>query len=149
MKDGSYFGDTVASENISKYKIVKPNYYAYNPSRINVGSIALNDSDEIGCVSPMYVVFRLKDDSLDKHYLLWLLKSTSMRNIIADASYGSVRQQLRFKDLSRLRIPILESKELDEFRHLIMELDEIEIKSTKLRTKIESILDKLVKKSEK
>ena len=30
---------TVASEDITKYKIVRTNDFAYNPARINVGSI--------------------------------------------------------------------------------------------------------------
>ena len=34
-----YFESTVHSENISNYKVVRKNQFAYNPSRINVGSI--------------------------------------------------------------------------------------------------------------
>ena len=39
-----YFEGTVHSDNISNYKIVRKNQFAYNPSRVNVGSIeALNE----------------------------------------------------------------------------------------------------------
>ena len=36
-----YFGKEVASKERGTYKIVPKGYFAYNPSRINVGSIAL------------------------------------------------------------------------------------------------------------
>ena len=52
-----YFDKSVASDNTANYKIVRKGNFAYNPSRINVGSIALLESYEIGILSPMYVVF--------------------------------------------------------------------------------------------
>lgn len=43
----------VASDDTSNYKVVKKDDFAYNPARINVGSIARLTSFEIGIVSPM------------------------------------------------------------------------------------------------
>ena len=54
---GAHFTKQVASEDTSNYKVIDKNFFAYNPSRINVGSLALNKKDTLGCVSPMYVVF--------------------------------------------------------------------------------------------
>ena len=52
------FGDyKLASKDLTNYKIVKKGDFAYNPSRINVGSIGqLNDYD-VGIVSPIYSFF--------------------------------------------------------------------------------------------
>ena len=48
-----YFTKQVFSKNLSKYIVVKPLSFAYNPARINIGSIGLNTFDFVGCVSPV------------------------------------------------------------------------------------------------
>ena len=50
-----YFNKDVASKDKTTYKIVPRGYFAYNPSRINVGSIAWQNSAERVIVSPLYV----------------------------------------------------------------------------------------------
>ena len=45
----------------SNYKVVKKNDFAYNPSRINIGSIALSTAD-VCIISPMYIVFHVSED---------------------------------------------------------------------------------------
>ena len=52
---------SVASDDTSSYKIVKKNNFAFNPARINVGSIARLTTFDRGIVSPMYICFRTKD----------------------------------------------------------------------------------------
>lgn len=51
------FDRTVASEDASNYKIVRKGQFAYNPSRVNVGSLDLLRNFDEGILSPMYVVF--------------------------------------------------------------------------------------------
>jgi type I restriction enzyme M protein len=111
-KDGfvlsdTYFEKRVASADTANYKIVRPGSFAYNPSRINVGSLALNDRNESGSVSPMYVVFEIKNEGrLLPAYLYFLLKSDKFNEQILRLAQGSVRQQLRFKDLVSIEIPV-------------------------------------------
>lgn len=62
-----YFSHNIHSTELSKYKIVYKNYFAYNPARINVGSIALNENFEEGLLSPMYVVFKTKKNIWAKY----------------------------------------------------------------------------------
>ena len=59
-----YFEGTVHSQNISNYKIVRKNQFAYNPSRINVGSIDILTAYDEGALSPMYVVFEVNGSKL-------------------------------------------------------------------------------------
>ena len=100
------FENRIASKNISNYKMVRKGYFAYNPSRINIGSIAYMDKDEVGQVSPMYVVFKSKtNDILDK-YLQHVLKSKKGIELINLYSIGSVRNTLRFENLCNIRIPL-------------------------------------------
>lgn len=111
-KDGfvlssEYFDKQVASTDISNYKIIRPGYFAYNPSRINVGSLAFNNSAKIGAVSPMYVVFSIRESaSLSADYLFSLLKSEKLNELILQLAQGAVRQQLRFSDLEIIKIPL-------------------------------------------
>ena len=46
-------------------KIVRPNEFAYNPARINVGSIAYNDLKKSVRVSPLYVIFKTNEKICD------------------------------------------------------------------------------------
>ena len=102
-----YHSEQVASADTKSYKVIRNEYFAFNTSRINVGSIALNSTENIGCVSPMYVSFKIvKPNELNSKYLLLLLKSDEFKNIINNESYGAVRKQLRFNDLCKIEIPI-------------------------------------------
>jgi len=47
------------SKDLSKYQLIEKGDFAYNPYRINVGSIGLVSNGIRGLVSPAYVVFRL------------------------------------------------------------------------------------------
>lgn len=55
-----YFSKEVASKDRTTYKIVPQGYFAYNPSRINVGSVDWQDCEERVIVSPLYVVFSVE-----------------------------------------------------------------------------------------
>jgi type I restriction enzyme S subunit len=59
------FARVVASEDLSNYKIISRGDFAYNPSRINVGSLARLDDYEEGLLSPMYVAIK-EQDAIEK-----------------------------------------------------------------------------------
>ncbi len=106
VNTSEYFDKQVASDDIANYKVVASRCFAYNPSRINVGSIALNSKNESGAVSPMYVVFSVSDDALSSDYLFALLKSEKLNREFNRVAQGGVRVQVRFKDLAELQIPL-------------------------------------------
>lgn len=115
------FDEEVASKNTNQYKIVLQNSFAYNPSRINVGSIALNKSNKIGCVSPMYVVFRISAKNLlNEKYLYWLFQSKCFKKQIKNHAFGSVRQTVKFVDFCKIVIPL---PKIDEQKRIIEELE--------------------------
>lgn len=66
---------------ISKYTIVPKGNIAYNPSRINIGSIAMYSDDEPCVVSPMYSVFRVTNTSkvLPEYLMLWFGRTEFQR----------------------------------------------------------------------
>ena len=64
-------------EDIKAYKIIHKNDFAYNPARINVGSIAKYNGDEPCMISSLYVCFTA-DKRLDNEWLMQLLKTPKM-----------------------------------------------------------------------
>lgn len=89
-----------------KYHIVEENWLAYNPYRVNVGSIGIKTPElKGGYISPAYVVFSCKETLLPE--FLWLmLKSSFFNSLIKDSTTGSVRQTLHFDKLACIKAPI-------------------------------------------
>lgn len=100
------FERRVASADLSNYKTVRRGQYAYNPSRINVGSIARLDGWDEGVLSPMYVVFRLDEDKVTSDYFLHWLNSHEARQRIKKSAQGSVRETVSFSEFTAITIPL-------------------------------------------
>ncbi|NDO40870.1 hypothetical protein FMM66_00005, partial [[Clostridium] cocleatum] len=96
----------VASTNTSNYKIVKKNQYAYNPARINVGSIARLKNFDIGIVSPMYIIFELNTTRITYTYFDIFLQSTTFKKQLLKKLEGSVRQCLTFSGMQNMSIEL-------------------------------------------
>lgn len=105
IKQSEQFEDrTVASENKSNYKVVTEGCFAYNPARINVGSIALLSTYKIGIISPMYVCFKTKSN-LNSEYLNFYYQSGFFYKELQKKLEGSVRQCLTYENMSEILIP--------------------------------------------
>jgi type I restriction enzyme S subunit len=114
------FDKQVFSADTGNYKRVGFHDLAYNPSRINVGSVAMCEDKDGGAVSPMYVIVRSKSGLLP-HYLLRFLKSEAGLHQIRHRCEGAVRFQLKFRDLCA--IPIL-APPLTQQERIVKLLDE-------------------------
>ena len=92
----------------SNYKIVDVNQFGYNPSRINLGSIALK-TDKKCIVSPMYIVFKIDNPTklIPEYLMLWLSRSEFRRSTQFYTS-GSVRDTFGFSEMQEVEIPIPE-----------------------------------------
>jgi len=100
------FERQVASSDLSNYKVVTSGQYAYNPSRINVGSIARLDNWDVGVLSPMYVVFKLNETKVNSDFFLHWLKSHEAKQRIRKSAQGSVRETVSFTDLRAIPFPL-------------------------------------------
>lgn len=106
VKQSEQFEDrTVASEDTSNYKIVKRNNFAYNPARINVGSIARLTKFNVGIVSPMYVCFRTKDGIIPE-YMEAFFTSQQFFYEMMKRLEGSVRLCLSYEGLCNIPVYI-------------------------------------------
>ena len=135
-----YFSKDVASKDRTTYKIVPRGYFAYNPSRINVGSVDWQSCEDRVIVSPLYVVFR-GNDKLDQRYLLHYLKSDIALTLIKARASGSVRDNLKFSILSEFPINL---RPIEEQQKIADTLDRID-RVIKLREEEIETLDNLVK----
>ena len=135
-----YFGKEVASKDKTTYKIVPYGYFAYNPSRINVGSVDWQRCEAQVIVSPLYNVFSVSDE-LDCQFLYYFLKSNIGRQMIRAKAAGSVRDNLKLDMLKEMTIP---DSSLDDQRHCVATLDNLQY-LIQLRKKQLAELDNLVK----
>ena len=94
--------------NLKPYKIVNDGDFVYNPSRLNIGSLAYRDSG-LCIVSHLYVVFRLKDNSrgiLLEEFLLLYFKRKEFLRMIDYLNFGSQRPEFNFFDMCEIKIPL-------------------------------------------
>ncbi|SFB64216.1 restriction endonuclease subunit S [Azotobacter beijerinckii] len=113
-----YFSKEVFSKDISNYKVVSPGQFAYNPSRINVGSIDYLRHGNPVLVSPLYIVFEgIRDIYAD--YLLRYLKSRWGNAQIRANTEGAVRDSLKFKGLESIKLPLPSLDDQIRIAHLL------------------------------
>jgi type I restriction enzyme S subunit len=112
INQAEQFEREVASADVSNYKIVRKGQFAYNPSRVNVGSLDLLRKFDIGILSPMYVVFETDQKNLIPEYLFYLLKTNWFYGHIPMFVQGSVRDSLSFDGLCGMKffIPSIEEQ---------------------------------------
>ena len=119
------------------YKIVKDGFIAYNPYRVNVGSIGIKTPALKGdLISPAYVVFSCKETILPE-YLFLLMKTNMFNKQIKENTSGSVRQNLTYDALASIKIPVpslSEQKEIvDNYYAMIRQANDIvELSWTKM-----------------
>ena len=99
-KSDDVFNKRVYSTDLSKYIAVEQWDIAYNPSRINIGSIGMLKTPILGAVSPVYVVARPKRKY--RWFLEFFFRNSATRNWIEILASGSVRQSLTFADFASI-----------------------------------------------
>jgi type I restriction enzyme, S subunit len=97
--------ETGQKTSFDNYKIVLPGDFVYNAMRVNIGSIAQYEGNEIAITSPDYIVFRVKR-YLSPKLLLSFLKSPNGLIEIGANTKGSVRSRLYYKSLGNINYPI-------------------------------------------
>ena len=97
-----YFTKQVFSESTAKYIVVKPMQFAYNPARINIGSMGMNTFPFNGCVSPVYVVFECENGY--QNFFDYLRKTKTFKEEVISRAIGGVRQSLGYKDFALIKV---------------------------------------------
>ena len=92
-------------------KLVKRNFFAYNPMRLNIGSLARWQRDEDVMVSGDYIVFRCREGELEPRFFDHLRRTTHWHDFVNVGGSGSVRVRLYFKDIAPFKFPCPEFNE--------------------------------------
>ena len=102
----------IASEDTTNYKVVNTNDFAYNPARINVGSIARLHTFTNGIVSPMYVCFHTKPLLLAEYFENFFA-TQYFKHEMYKRLEGSVRLCLTYESLCNIKtaLPTIEEQE--------------------------------------
>lgn len=106
--NGVFLNETKLGEEIKQaYNTVKPREFCYNPYRVNVGSIGLNQFDyDNQIISGAYNVFGIDETELLPEYLLALFKSSQFLNYVNEKAHGGVRMNFKFEYLEDWEIPL-------------------------------------------
>lgn len=144
---GMFDAYTEKGRNINQpYKIVKNDFIAYNPYRVNVGSIGIKkDFLKNTYISNAYVVFSTKKELLPD-YLFLLMHTDKFNQLIKDNTTGSVRQTLSFENLCKIAIPIpsIEDQKLiiQKYQEKISQAESLEVKANQNENNIDSFVFK-------
>lgn len=128
------------------YKKMQVGWLAYNPYRINVGSIGVKKEEHKNeYISPAYVVFSCLDNLIPE-YLFLLFKTDTFNRVINENTTGSVRQNLTIEILKKLEIPLPSLMEqqriINTYYDKVNQANKLEQQANDLERKVEEYLYK-------
>lgn len=98
----------VQGVNLSQYKIVRRDDFAYNPARLDIGSWARYKGD-LCIVSSLYTIFKIrqsKKNILIEDYLEALFSRSEFNRYISYSNWGSAREYFWYDDMCNVQIPL-------------------------------------------
>ena len=104
-------------------KIIHTNDFAYNPARINVGSIAMYTGEKPCMISSLYVCFKTTKE-VNNEWLMQLLKTPKMNYYYNVNGEGGVRVYLFYPNFARIRMSIPKIEEQKKIAKLLNLIDE-------------------------
>ena len=139
-------GGTMREADKRMYYIVSPNSFAYNPARINVGSIGYQNIGKNVIVSSLYEVFKTSEDVDDR--LLWhWFKSPDFQKLIMQLQEGGVRLYFYYDKLCMGEVSLPSLEEQRKIGKLFDTLDNLitlhQRKLEKLKNIKKSMLEKM------
>lgn len=112
---------------IARYKIVQKDWFAYNPMRLNIGSIARWKGECEILVSPDYVVFKCitnDETGIAPGYLDHFRQTKAWEDFVTEGGDGSVRVRIYYKDIARVRLALPSSAEQQRIAECLSSVDE-------------------------
>ena len=143
-------GGTMREADKRMYYIVSPNSFAYNPARINVGSIGYQNVGKNVIVSSLYEVFKTSENVDDR--LLWhWFKSPDFQKLIMQLQEGGVRLYFYYDKLCMGEVSLPSLEEQRKIGKLFDTLDNLitlhQRKYDKLTNVKKSMLEKMFPKN--
>ncbi len=116
MLSEEFFTKQVYSASIAKYIVVPPMAFAYNPARVNIGSLGMNEFGFDGCVSPVYVVFECKEGY--EYYFDLFRRTETFKEEVRSKAIGGVRQTLNYRDFAMIECIIPSQSDVERFNEI-------------------------------
>ena len=113
---------------ISAYKIIGKHTFAYNPARINVGSIGYSGELKDILISSLYVCFKTMDN-VDDDFLMCFFDSYIFNQAVESNVEGGIRSYLFYENFSRINIAIPSLYEQKRIASCITSIEDV-IKQT-------------------
>jgi len=142
MLSEEYFTKQVFSESIAKYKVVAKGAFAYNPARVNIGSLGRNEYDFDGAVSPVYVVFECKDGY--ENFFDLYRRTERFKTEVLLRAIGGVRQSLNYTDFAMIQTVIAPQNVIDAFNPLFDNIKVTQRHLEKENSRLASLRDTLL-----
>lgn len=127
LPQGEQFEGISSSErnyDISLYKVIGKNTFAYNPARINIGSIGYSGELHNIIISSLYVCFKTSMD-VDDQFLLHFFKTTHFNKEVEKNVEGGIRNYLFYQNFSKISISIPSHSEQQKIASCLSSLDEL------------------------
>ncbi len=144
VSSDEHFTKRVYSKSIKNYKVVPPGAVAFNPSRINIGSIGMNHRDVSGVVSPVYVVCVAEREF--EWFLEFYLHLSAIRKQYEKLASGSVRQSLKAVDFLSIKLAIPTHEMVSAFSDEVLALHRLARVLTSESAKLAEVRDYLLPK---
>lgn len=132
-------GRDMVGEDIKAYKIIHTNDFAYNPARINVGSIAMYTGEKPCMISSLYVCFKTAKE-VNNEWLMQLLKTPKMNYYYNVNGEGGVRVYLFYPNFARIKMSIPKIEEQKKIAKLLNLLDERIATQNKIIEKMQTLI---------
>ena len=113
---------------IARYKLVQHDWFAYNPMRLNIGSIARWRGQNEILVSPDYVVFKCLTDSessIAPGFLDHFRQTKTWEEFVTEGGDGSVRVRIYYKDIARVALVLPPFPEQQKIADCLSSVDEL------------------------
>lgn len=112
----------------ARYKLVETDWFAYNPMRLNIGSIARWEGEQKVLVSPDYVVFKCitnNEPGCAPSYLDQFRQTKTWEEFATKGGDGSVRVRIYYKDIARIHLTLPPLPEQQKIAACLSSLDEL------------------------
>jgi type I restriction enzyme S subunit len=134
VRSDNYFSRTVHSADLSNYKLVHRDEFAFPSNHVEEGSIGLQNVVDTGAVSPIYTVFAFNGELVDPRFAYLVLKSQQYAHMFRVSTSATVdrRGSLRWPEFSKLPFPVPPMETQKRIVQIIVDFDEDLARSTKL-----------------
>lgn len=144
-----YFGRKIFADDVSTYKIVPKNHFAYATNHIEEGSIGYQEILDEALISPMYTVFKT-DKTVNDNFFYKLLKSHPLVYQYQNRMEGSIdrRGGLRWDGFSIIKIKLPSYEEQTAIAQVLQAADKeislLKVKAEKLREQKKGLMQQLL-----